>query len=439
MSIELLTFLMFGAMLSLIALGLPISFTLGGIGVIFSMLAWGPDSLNLIVLKAFDLMNAQSYVAIPLFIFMAYMLEKAGVAEELYEVMHRWMGPLKGGLTAGTIIGGTVVAAMSGISTTGVVLMGIIGLPSMLKKGYDKKLVMGSIMACGTLGMLIPPSLMMIVYALVSGESIGKLFIAGVCPGLMVSSIFIGYTLLRAQINPNLGPPVPQTERVKLIDKLIILKSVIIPGLLVVAVLGSIFLGLATPTEAAGVGAAGTIASAAFKRRLNFGILKEVSHKTLQTVAMVMWIVFAADCFAAIYQGIGASKLILGIISAWPVSKWVIMALIQFTWLIMGCLMDSISILMITAPIFLPIAEHLGFDLLWFGILFIVNCEMDLMTPPFGVNLMVMKGIAPKGTDMVEIYLAALPFVGLQILSLILLILFPEIVTWLPDFVFTHR
>jgi tripartite ATP-independent transporter DctM subunit len=288
-------------------------------------------------------------------------------------------------------------------------------------------------MAGGALGPLIPPSVVLIIYSLLSGQSIGKLFVGGIIPGLLLAVIFIAYILIRCSFNPSLGPALPAQERATWKEKVIALRGIILPILIVSGVLGSLFLGIATPTEAASVGALGAIISAAIYRRLNFKILKGVAFQSLKTVSMVMWVIFGAGCFATIYQGIGASELIQNMIKSWPVSKWVILSLIQASWIVLGCLMDAISILMVTAPVFIPVATYLGVDLLWFGVVYAVNTEMGYLTPPFGVNLFVMRGIT-QDMDITtrEIYAAAMPFVGLQFLGLVLVMVFPELITWLP-------
>lgn len=433
MSIEFATLLMFVSMMVLLASGLPVAFVLGGISLLFGFALWGPASINVVAIAASDLLRANLLVAVPLFVFMAFMLEKSGIAEDLYAVMHSWMGGLKGGLAAGTVIACTIVAAMSGISTTGVLMMGIIGLPAMQRRNYDTKLAMGCIMAGGALGPLIPPSVVLIVYSLLSGQSIGKLFLGGIFPGLLLAFFFIVYILVRCFLNTDLGPALPIEERASWKEKLIALRGIILPLLIVSGVLGSLFFGIATPTEAASVGALGAIISAAIYRRLNGKILKDVAFDSLKTVSMVMWVIFGAGCFATVYQGIGASELIQNIIKSWPVSKWVILCFIQAIWIVLGCLMDAISILMVTAPLFIPVANFLGIDLLWLGLLYAVNTEMAYLTPPFGINLFVMRGITQgKGITTREIYKAAMPFVCLQFLVLVLVMVFPEIITWLP-------
>ena len=428
------TICMFGLMFVLLALGLPICFVLGGCAVAFAAVFWGPASMNIVILNAGNLMSSSIMVAVPLFVFMAIVLEKSGIAEDLYEAMHQWLGGLRGGLAAGSVVGCTIIAAMSGISTTGVLMMGIIGLPAMLRRGYDKSIAMGSIMAGGALGPLIPPSLVLIIYATLSGESVGKLFVGGVVPGLVLSTLFISYILLRCYLREDLGPGLPLEERADWRQKLYAVKNLVIPVALVFAVLGSLFTGIATPTEAAAVGAFGALLSAFIHRRLSWKMLNDANLLTLKIVAMVMWIIFGAGCFAAIYSGLGVSAWMKGMVLSWPVGKWPILILIQIVWIILGCLMDAVSILLITMPIFIPIVTFLNVDLLWFGLLFTVNTEMGYLTPPFGVNLFVMRGIAPKEITTLDIYWAALPFIILQAICLALVMIFPALITWLPRF-----
>jgi len=429
-----ITVLMFGLMFLLMALGLPICFVLGGCALFFGVIFWGPASLNVVILNSSNLMSSSILVAVPLFVFMAYMLEKSGVAEDLYQAMHLWMGPVRGGLAAGSVIGCTLIAAMSGISTTGVLMMGIIGLPAMLRRNYDKSLAMGSIMAGGALGPLIPPSLVLIVYAMISGESVGKLFLGGVLPGLLLSSLFLLYIFGACFFKKEWGPSLARDDRANWSEKISSLKGLIFPILLIAGVLGTLFLGIATPTEAAAVGAAGSLLSAVINRRLDWKILSSVNLLTLKTVAMVMWIIFGAGCFAAIYQGLGVAMWIKGMVTALPVSKWAIIIIMQVVWIILGCLMDSLSIMMITTPVFLPVVSFLHVDLLWFGILFVVNTEMGYLTPPFGVNLFVMRGIAPTEITTLDIYRAATPFIIIQAICVVIVMLFPSLATWLPSF-----
>lgn len=438
MGIELITASLFLFMLVMLVAGTPIVFAIGGTAVLFGLLFWGPASFYVILLKASDTMNSSVLLAVPLFVFMAFALERSGAAERLYSATRVWMSGLSGGLAAATIIGCTIVAAMSGISTTGVLMMGIIGFPMMLRYGYDPKLAMGSIMAGGALGSLIPPSITFILWGLLADVSIGKLFMGGVVPGLLLAIGFVAYVLIRAAINPNLGPPLPVEERPSLAEKIRALRGIILPLLLVSGVLGVMFLGIATPTEASAIGAVGALITAAVHGQLNWSYLRETSERTLLVVAMVMWIIFSANIFSSIYQGLGAAQLIHDLMTGWEINRWYVLIFMQIIWILLGCFMDSGSILLITGPIFIPVAVALGSDPLWLGVLFVVNSELGYLTPPFGVNLMVMRGIAPPKIRTSEIYRAVPPFLCIQLAVLVLCMIFPELATWLPNQVFAR-
>jgi len=434
MDIGLISVFIFFSMLLLLALGLPMAFTLGGLAAVYGFFLWGPQSIHIIYANMNQITREVIMVAVPLFVFMAYMLERSGVAEEIFDTAYKWLGSIKGGLGVAVVFSCTIIAAMSGISTTGVLLMGIIALPAMLQRKYNQRLAMGVVMAGGALGPLIPPSLILIFYSSISGISIGKLFVGGIIPGLLLSSLFTIYILVLCHYKPNVGPALEKDKNISWEEKLNSLKGITIPILLVFSVLGSIFLGIATPTEAASVGALGTIFVAWSKHKLNKEILEESAIRTLKTVGSVMWIIFAAKCFANIYQGLGAYSFIRSIIIGWNVAPWVILLTMQAIWIFLGCLMDTLSILMITSPIFIPLAQSLGIDLLWLGILYVVNTETAYLTPPFGVNLIVMQGIVGRyNIKLGEVYRAVLPFVALQIIALLLAMLFPVLSTWLPS------
>ena len=433
MSIELITILIFGSVVVGLALGLPLAFALGGVAVVFTFFLWGPEALYMVASRTFGVMSAFILVAIPLFIFMANVLERSGSAEDLYSMMYHWMGPLRGGLAMGTVVICTLFAAMAGISGAATVTMGLIALPSMLKRHYDKNIAVGCIAAGGALGILIPPSVIMIIYALMAGVSVGKMFLGGIFPGLILATLFIVYIGIRCAFQRDLGPVVPPEERVGWREKLISIRAVIIPVLLVIGVLGSIFTGIASPSEAAAIGATGSLLSAAIYRRLNWKMLKEAWYRTLKLNVMIMWIVVGASLFTAAYTAIGAPELIKTILMEMPGGRWGILIGIQATFFILGMFLDPTGIVLITTPIFVPIIKTLGFDPIWFGILFVINMEMAYLTPPFGFNLFYMKGVAPKEVTMGDIYRSIAPFVLLQLTGLILVMIFPNIITWLPN------
>lgn len=436
MSIEMLSILLFGSMLFLLIAGLPVAFVLGGLAVVFTGVFWGPESLFIILARTFSMMSSTTLVAAPLFVLMAVVLEKSGVAEGLYEMMYRWSGGIKGGLAVGTVLACTLIAAMSGIASTGVVMMGVMALPEMLKRGYDKGLATGCILAGGVLGPLIPPSIALVLYGTMAQVSIGALFAGGMAAGLLCSVLIIGYILIRCYINPKLGPAIPVEERANWDAKVASLKGVILPLLLIAAVLGSIYSGIATPTEAAAVGALGAFICSAIHRRLTWDLIKSVAYTTIQVQGFMMWILFAAQGFAAVYMGLGASRMVVGLVQEYQVGWWTMLIAIQVGWFLLGCVIDAWSILMITLPIILPLMPLYGFDPLWLGVLYAVNTQTGYLTPPFGTMLFMVKGIAPKEITMTDIYKSIVPFVTTQLVCLTLCIIFPKIVTWLPDLLF---
>ncbi len=436
MDIGLISILLFGSMLFLLASGLPVAFVLGGLAVIFTAVFWGPESLFIIVARTFSMMSSTTLVAAPLFVLMAVVLERSGVAEDLFEMMYRWSGGIKGGLAVGTVLACTLIAAMSGIASTGVVVMGVMALPAMLKRGYDKRIATGCVLAGGVLGPLIPPSIALVLYGTMAQVSIGALFAGGMAAGILCSALIIGYILIRCYINPKLGPPIPVEERSNWDAKLASLKGVILPLLLITAVLGSIYSGFATPTEAAAVGALGAFVCSAIHRRLTWDLLKSVAYTTIQVQGFMMWILFAAQAFAAVYMGLGASRMVIKLVQTYEIGWWTMLISIQVVWFLLGLVIDAWSILMITLPILLPLLPLYGFDPLWLGVLYAVNTQTGYLTPPFGTMLFMMKGIAPKEVTMSDIYRSIVPFVITQLFCLTLCIIFPKLVTWLPDLLF---
>lgn len=423
-------------MFLLLASGLPVAFVLGGLATVFTTIFWGPESLFIIVARTFSMMSTTTLVAAPLFVLMATALERSGVAEDLFEMMYRWSGGVKGGLAVGTVIACTLIAAMSGIASTGVVVMGVMALPAMLKRGYDKRLATGSILAGGVLGPLIPPSITLVLYGTFARVSIGELFAGGMAAGLLCSILIIGYILIRCYLNPKLGPPIPEEERAGRGDKVASLKGVILPLALIVSVLGSIYTGIATPTEAAAVGAFGAFVCTAIHRRLNWEMIKSAAYLTIKVQGFMMWILFSAQAFASVYMGLGASRMVVNFVETYEIGWWTMLIAIQVVWFLLGLVIDAWSILMITLPVLLPLFPLYGFDPLWLGVLYAVNTQTGYLTPPFGTMLFMMKGIAPKKVTMTDIYLSVTPFVITQLVCLALCIAFPKLITWLPNLFF---
>ncbi|MBN1382789.1 MAG: TRAP transporter large permease subunit [Deltaproteobacteria bacterium] len=436
MSIELLTILFFSSLLIFLFLGLPLAFVLGGVSIIFIYFTWGPQAFYMVAAQTWGAMNKFTLVAVPLFVFMAMLLEKSGAANDLYEMMYLWFGPLRGGLAIGTCVICAIFAAMCGISGAAVASMGAIALPSMLQRNYDKKLAIGCILAGGGWGILIPPSVIMILYSLITGESVGKLFAGGVFPGLLLLVLVSTYIGIRCYFRPQEGPALSREERGSWRNKIIALKAVILPIGIVFIVLGSIVGGITTPTEAAGMGVLGAFISALVYRRLTWQILYEAGIRTLRLTGMIMWILFGAYCFSAAYQGMGASNLIRDLVQYIPGGAWGVIIFIQVVIFLLAMVLDPMGIMMICVPVFLPIVTAYGFDPIWFGILFTINMEIGYMTPPFGFNLFYMKGLVPPGISMADIYRSAIPYTIVSLVGLAIVMIFPKIATWLPTLVF---
>lgn len=436
MGIEILTLLFFGALLLFLMLGAPLTFVLGGVSVVFLYYEMGDIGLYLVASKMWGAMESFTLVAIPLFVFMALILERSGVAHDLYRMMHLWWGGVRGGLAIGTVAICAIFAAMSGISGAAVVTMGTIALPRMLERGYDPKLALGAINAGGGWGILIPPSILMVLYALLTEVSVGRLFAAGILPGLVLFVLVSIYIAVRCALQPDLGPALPREERGTWSEKFRALGAVILPIMIVLMVLGSIFGGLATPTEAAAVGVLGALIAAGVNRRLNLVMLQEAAKGTLRLTTMIMWILFAAHAFSTAYTALGAHQMIAEIVSYVPGGAWGALAFMMVLLLLLGMVLDPVGIMLITLPVFMPIVQMYGFDPIWFGILFIVMMEISYMTPPFGFNLFYLKGVAPKGITMRDIYASVTPYVGVELFGLLLLIIFPVIVLYMPRLFF---
>ena len=428
-----ITLLFFLSLILLIAMGLPIAFSLSGVAIIFSYFLWGPKSLLLFPSAVYAGGTNFILAAVPLFIFMGNMLEVSGLADDLYETMYQWFQRIPGGLASGTVIICTIFAAMSGISGVATVTMGLIAVPAMLKRGYHKNLAIGTVSAGGALGILIPPSAVAILYGSITGTSVGKLFMGGLIPGLILATIFILYITVRCLINPQLAPPLSADKRPNWTEKIVALKGLIFPLLLIFLVLGVIYMGVCTPTEAAGIGAAGSILCCLFKMTLSWKKLKTAVWRTLNVTCMCMWIVIGAKCFSSIYIACGASQFITDLIGGLKIAPIVIIIFMQVIYVVLGMFMDPAGMVMITAPVFVPIVSSLGFDPVWFGVLFILNSEMAYITPPFGFNLFYMRAILPKGLTMTDVYRSVVPFIFLQALCLIIVLFFPQVALWLPS------
>ncbi len=430
-----ITVYLFGALLTTLFLGVHVAFALGGISIVFIYFHLGPGSLSIIPLRAFRSATAFEYTAIPLFIFMAAMLQHSGIAERLFSAMHALFGKLRGGLAAGTIGVATIFAAMSGISGAATISMGMIAVPAMLNRGYSKQIALGSVAAGGSLGILIPPSVTMIVYGVTSGTSIGRLYSAGIMPGLLIASLFVGYVLFfswlrREKIAAETDAPKATASTY--------LVGFFAPMTLIAVVLGSILVGFASIGEAAALGAAGAAVFAFSMHRKTFwkDILPETCAETLKYTCMIFWIIILASAFSTFYTAIGASRFIESMVLDLDLNRYVILAIMMVILLLLGMVLDTVGIILITLPIFAPIANSLGFDPVWFGILYIINMEIGFLTPPFGYNLFYLKGVAPLGVTMVDIYKSVIPFILLMLLGIVICVMFPDIILVLPTLLF---
>ncbi len=447
--IGLLTLIVFGSLAILLMAGLPLAFVTGGLAVVFLFIFGDAQMLNILPSRIFPMMTNYQLSAIPLFIFMASMLERAGIIEELFDVIYKLLGGLKGGLAVSTIIASTILAAMAGVIGATEVTMGIIALPAMLKRNYNAEMACGSILAGGTLGILIPPSILAILFAVVAQQSVGELFLGSVVPGLLLSSIYMLYVLIRSYINPAMGPALAPEERVSTRAKFSLLRGMIAPIILIVLVLGVIFGGIATPVEAAGIGTIGSVIVAALHRRLSWTAVFEASTTTLKATAMVLWIVFGATMFVGFYIVNGGQAFVSEALAGSGLGPYGILLVMMILLIILGMFLDWVGILLLAVPIFVPLMKTLSFDgllglpgvapqdiSLWFAVVYMVNMQMSFLSPPFGYALFYLKSVAPPEVTMGTIFRASLPFLALQAFGLTLCILFPDLVLWLPNLVY---
>ena len=433
MTPNLILLLMFGSLTLFMLTGLPIAFVLGGLSLLFTVTLWEPSAVVVLVLQIFDTMKSEALLAIPLFILMACILQRSGVIEDLYTAMEMWFGRLKGGLAIGTVIICVVMAAMTGVVGAAVTAMGILALPEMLRRGYRPQLALGTICASGTLGILIPPSVLTIVYAVTAQVSIGKMLIAGIVPGLLLGTLYIAYIVVVGWLRPEWVPLDKTASRAPLKTKLLALKALIFPALLIVLILGSIFFGIATPTESAAVGVGGAIVPALLKRRLHLGMLRQSGVDTLKATSMILWITLGAKAYVAIFTGLGGADTLLAIIKGLDVNRWAILAAMMLLLVFLGTVLDEIGIILLTVPVFLPIVRLLGFDEIWFGVLYAITIQMGYISPPFGYTLFYIKGTLPPHIGMGAVYQGILPFMVLQLVGLLICAALPGVVTFLPE------
>jgi tripartite ATP-independent transporter DctM subunit len=426
---ELATLILFGGLLVLLALGVRVFIALGIVCIITTLLVRGPTGLQMVGLTTYQKITDISLIAIPLFVFMGNLLVHSGISDRLFTALSHWLSKVRGGLAVVSMIICVILAMCSGF-TPGLITMGLIAVPAMLKRHYDKSLTLGSVMAGGILGDVIPPSLMMIIMGSITRISIGKLFFGGAVPGFICAGIYIAYILIRSHFKPELAPVLEEKATWKM--RWVSLREVILPALLVVLILGSIFTGIATPSEAAGVGAFGSLLCCILYRKFNWRVISSSCMETIKITGMALWILVTATLFGQVYASAGAQGMVMGLVEGLEVNRWFIIIAMQIILLAFGMFMDDFAIIIICAPIFMPIALSLGFDPIWFGIVFILNMQMAYMTPPFGWCLILMKGIAPPEVTTTDIWRSVPPFVAMQLLVLILTMVFPMLALWLP-------
>jgi tripartite ATP-independent transporter DctM subunit len=436
---ELLPVLMFAVFTLLIMLGYPIAFTIGGTALGFGLYAFGLNFFNLLPLRIFGVMTNITLIAVPLFIFMGVMLEKSGLAEDLLDTMALVFGRIPGGIAISVVVVGTLLAATTGIVGATVTTMGLISLPTMMRRGYSKELATGIICASGTLGQIIPPSIVLVLVGDILGVSVGDLFLGAAIPGLILSLLYIAYTVGVAIVRPDLAPPIPASERAGLAPGEFsrrVTRALVPPLALIVAVLGSIFFGIATPTEAAAVGAAGAIGLTVLNRRFSRDILRGTMDVTARLTSMVFIILVGATAFGLAFRGMGGDKVIEKYIGGSGLPPNIVFGLVMLVVFVLGFFLDYIEIAFIHLPVISPVLLQMGFDPLWYGVLLGVNLQTSFLTPPFGFALFYLRGVAPPEVTTGHIYRGIIPFVLLQVLGLAVVWALPWTATWLPRFVF---
>lgn len=431
MSIEVLSLLMFGGMVVLMLLGVPLGVVTGVIATIF---LFDPDRLQSMILitgRIYSFINTYVLVSLPFFIFMAGMMERSGVAHDLFEAMRVWGAKRPGGMASMTMVVAIIMAAMTGVVGGEIMLLGMIALPQLLRFGYDEKLALGTIGAGGAMGAMIPPSINLIIYALTANVSVGNLFTAAFVPGFLMAGLFIVYIMVRCHLNPAMGPPPDESIRLMpLRDKLLLLRRIVLPLAVGAVVLGSIYLGIAAVTEAAAIGAGAMMLVTWARGRLTWKVIADVSMQTVRTSAIVLWLVFGAIALIGVYNLLGGTTFVRGLFLGSDLPPFAIIAIMLAIWVVLGCFMEGTAICLLTVPIFAPIVTGLGYDLVWFGVLFAITCQIGYLTPPFGTAAFYMKSVTPPHITLEMIYSAFWPFTFMQCITLALVWALPWLATY---------
>ncbi len=439
MTYEAIAILMFLSMMVLLLTGQRVFAAVGAVASGAVLLLYGTGGVEIPFGVTFKLFNWFPMLTLPLFIYMGYILSESGIAEDLYKMLHVWFGKLSGGLAIGTIILMVIISAMNGLSVAGMAIGATIALPEMLRRGYDKVLISGVVQGGSSLGILVPPSVVMVLYGMIARQPISQLWLAGVVPGLLMATIFIIYIWVRCRINPALAPTVSDEDlNMPLREKLALLRAGILPFLIFFTMTGFFVMGLTSLVESAAVGATAATLAAAWKRRLSFRVIHETARKTLAISCMFLWLILAALAFGAVFDGIGAVRAVETLfITRWELTPWQVIIMMQISFIVMGMFLDDTAMLIIVAPLYIPLVKalDLGFEgtMIWFGVLYTMTCQIAYITPPFGYNLFLMRALAPKEITLIDIYRSIWPFVIMMALTIALVMAFPQIALWLPQ------
>ncbi len=438
MSYEMIALLMFSTMMLMLMTGQRVFGAIGFVGAAAAMLLWGTGGSDIPFSAAMKLMKWYPLLTLPMFIFMGYVLSESKIADDLYRMFHVWMGPLRGGLAIGTIALMVLISAMNGLSVAGMAIGATIALPELLRRGYDKTMVTGVVQAGSSLGILVPPSVVLVLYAMIARQPVGQLWLAGVMPGLMMAGLFIVYIVVRCWLQPHLGPVLPAEERrVPMAEKLRLLRAGLLPLGIFAAMMVPFVNGWTSLVESSAIGAAAAFLAAVAKGRMTRAVFETSVRQTLAISCMFMWIILAALGFGAVFDGLGAVRAIDNLFTdQLGLDPWVILILMQLSFILMGTFLDDTAMLVIVAPLYVPLVQALGFDLIWYGILYTITTQIAYMTPPFGYNLFLMRAMAPPEISLGDIYRSIVPFVFVMILALALVMAFPQIALWLPNVVY---
>jgi len=435
LSYEFIALFMFITMLVMMSTGQRVFGAIGFVAAASALLIWGEGSVEMPYTAIWKLFKWYPMLTLPLFVYMGFMISESGIAKDLYRMFHVFFGGVKGGLAIGTMFMMIVISAMNGLSVAGMAVGATIALPEMLKRNYDKRMITGVVQAGSTLGILIPPSVVLVLYGMIARQPVSHLWMAGILPGLMMASLFIIYIYLRCKFQPNLGPVLSEDERnMPFIEKIKLLKAGIIPFIIFFLMTGLFLGGVVSLVECSAVGALLATFAAIHKKKFNKKIVEITLRKTLGISCMFLWIILAALCFGSVFDGLGAGKAIEKLfIERWNLSPWGVLIMMQISYIIMGMFLDDTAMLVIVAPLYVPLIISLGFDPIWYGVLYTITCQIAYMTPPFGYNLFLMRAMAPKEISLRDIYNSITPFLLVMLFALILLMVFPEIATYLPE------